>query len=129
MRLPIRDESDVVMARRHGRDMAVRVGCPENAVASLATAISEVARNIVEHAASGEVVLAMIGEGSRRGVMVIARDNGPGMAEPSLAMRDGYSTKRGLGLGLASAQRLMDEFEIESVVGKGTTVTMKKWGA
>ena len=93
----------------------------------IATAVSEIARNIVTYATQGEVTLSEVSAGSRRGVQVLARDEGPGIADIELAMRDGYSTGKSLGLGLPGARRLMDEFEIVSVVGKGTTITMRKW--
>src|SRR5689334_22305896 len=125
--MPIRDESDVVMARKHGRDLAEREGWPQKAIESLATAIAEVAHNIVEHAATGEIVLEVINDKGRRGVMVTARDNGPGIGKPHQAMQNGFSSKHGLGLGLSSAQRLMDEFQLDSAIGRGTTVIMKKF--
>ena len=93
----------------------------------IATAISEVARNIVVYANRGEIVLSAVQQGTRRGVLVIARDQGPGIPDIPRAMRDGFSTGKSLGLGLPGAKRLMDEFEIASEVGKGTTITMRKW--
>jgi serine/threonine-protein kinase RsbT len=93
----------------------------------IATAISEIARNIVKFAHRGEIVIRLIEESGRCGVTVIARDAGPGIADVPDAMRDGYSTYRGLGLGLPGARRLMDEFDVVSEVGKGTTVRMAKW--
>jgi serine/threonine-protein kinase RsbT len=93
----------------------------------IATAVSEVARNILEYAKRGEVVVAVIQRGDRRGLEVLARDQGPGIADVSQAMQDGFSTSRGLGLGLPGSRRLMDDFELESRVGQGTTVTMRKW--
>ena len=92
----------------------------------IATAISELARNIVQYARQGEIVLSAV-EGSRRGIQIVARDHGPGISDLELAMRDGYSTGGSLGLGLPGARRLMDEFAIDSEVGKGTTISMKKW--
>jgi serine/threonine-protein kinase RsbT len=115
------------MARQAGRALATQGGFSGSALALIATAISEIARNIVLYAGQGEVLLAWVREGSREGIVVIARDNGPGIANLDRAMQDGYSTGKGLGLGLPGAKRLMDEFEIVSVVGKGTTVTMRKW--
>ena len=93
----------------------------------ISTAISELARNIIRYAVKGEVVVAPLVEGSRVGVVVIARDNGPGIPDLDLAMRDGYTTGSGMGLGLPGARRLMDEFAISSQVAEGTTVVMKKW--
>jgi serine/threonine-protein kinase RsbT len=125
--VPIAHETDIVTARQKGRELAATSGLSATEQTLLATAISEVARNIVVYADHGEVVLAPIVQGGRRGVLVVARDDGPGIPDPDLAMRDGYSTSRSLGMGLPGARRLMDEFELSSVVGKGTTVTMKKW--
>jgi serine/threonine-protein kinase RsbT len=93
----------------------------------IATAISEVARNIVEYARHGEVILSAFEQQSRRCIKIIARDNGPGIADTELAMRDGYSTGNSLGMGLPGARRLMDDFDLTSTPGKGTTVTMQKW--
>lgn len=92
----------------------------------LATAVSEVARNIVRFAGSGEMVVELV-ESPRRGVRCIARDTGPGITDIDQALQDGYSTYGGLGVGLAGARRLMDEFAVVSDPGHGTTVTMAKW--
>jgi serine/threonine-protein kinase RsbT len=127
LRVPVREEADVAMARKSARELAVSQGFGEGAVGAIATAVSEVARNIVVHARGGEVVLSVVTETGRRGIMVVARDEAPGIPDVELAMRDGYSTAGSLGLGLASAKRLMDFFVVESARGKGTTVTMKKW--
>lgn len=126
-RVPIEQEIDIVTARQKGRELAAARGLSLTEQTLLATAISEVARNIVVYARRGEVVLAAVEERGRRGVMVVARDEGPGIPNPELAMRDGYSTGNTLGMGLPGAKRLMDEFELSSAPGKGTTVTMKKW--
>ena len=126
-RLRITHESDVVVARAKVRDLALQAGLSEPAVAELATAVSEIARNIVVHAGDGELSIATAGDSMRRGVVVTARDRGPGIADVARAMHDGHSTGTGLGLGLPSAERLVDEFEIESTVGSGTTVTLRKW--
>jgi signal transduction histidine kinase len=123
----IRDESDIVMARKAVRDLATKLGLPVDAVEALATAVSEVARNILVHATSGEVLAGVALEGSRAGVAVVARDQGPGIADIERALEDGYSTAGSLGFGLAGARRLVDEFEIASAIGKGTAVTMTKW--
>lgn len=125
--VPIQHEMDIVTARQKGRELAARSGLSPTEQTLLATAISEVARNIVVYAHHGEVVLAELEQHGRRGVLVVARDEGPGIPNPELAMRDGYSTSRSLGMGLPGARRLMDEFELTSTVGKGTTITMKKW--
>ena len=120
-------DTDIVTARQKGRDLALQVGFSGSDLALIATAISEVARNIIIYAERGEVVLSLAQQNDKRGIVVVARDHGPGIANIEQAMRDGYSTGNSLGLGLPGARRLMDEFEIGSEVGKGTTVTMKKW--
>ncbi len=127
IRMPIREEWDVVMARQRARALARQEGFPEGRVGAIATAVSEVARNIVVHAGVGEVLLGVVRERGRRGVRVVARDEHPGIVDVESAMLDGYSTARSLGLGLPSARRLMDEFAIVSAVGAGTTITMTKW--
>ena len=93
----------------------------------IATAISEVARNIVTYAKHGEIVLRLVNQGRRRGIRVIAQDQGPGIADIPRAMEDGYSTSSSLGLGLPGVRRLVDEFQIESKQNQGTTVTFTKW--
>lgn len=123
----IRSDADIVTAREMGRGLAAQLNFSSTDQALLATAISELARNIILYAGSGEIVLDFIQEGSRRGISVTARDEGPGISDTGRAMQDGYSTGKSLGLGLPGAKRLVDEFEISSEVGKGTTVTMKKW--
>lgn len=125
--VPISSDADIVMARQQGRALAERIGFTGSNLAVVATAISEVARNIVEYAKRGEIILKTVNQSGRQGLVVIARDQGPGIPDIALAMQDGYSTAKGLGLGLPGARRLMDEFEIVSKVGRGTTVTMKKW--
>ncbi len=126
-RVAIASEADIVIARQKGRELAVARGFTSTEQTLIATAISEIARNIVEYAKRGEISLSTIERSGRRGLMVVAEDRGPGIRDPSLAMRDGYSTTRSLGMGLPGARRLMDEFELDTIVGKGTTITMKKW--
>jgi serine/threonine-protein kinase RsbT len=123
----IEHDGDVVVARQKGREMAADVGFSGSDLTIIATAISEIARNIVVYAKRGDVTLAPLVEGARRGIMVVAKDTGPGIPNIEQAMRDGFSTGKSLGLGLPGARRLMDEFEIRSQVGVGTTVTMRKW--
>ena len=125
--IPIESEIDIVTARQKGREMAARLGFSSIELTLIATAISEVARNIVEYAREGEISLRVVTQGDKRGIVVAACDNGPGIPDIKLAMQDGYSTGKSLVLGLPGAKRLMDEFEIVSEVGKGTKVTMKKW--
>ena len=125
--VPIDRDGDIIAARQKARELAVHVGFSGSDLTIIATAISEVARNIVVYATRGEIVLSAVQRGSRRGVLVVARDHGPGIPDIERAMRDGFSTGKSLGLGLPGARRLMDEFEIVSEIGKGTTVTMRKW--
>jgi serine/threonine-protein kinase RsbT len=125
--IPVIYDTDVVQARAAARSLASRVGFIGTDLVLIASAVSEIARNIVEYTNGGEVVLSVIQNRSRLGLQVIARDQGPGIADLSLAMKDGYSTSRSLGLGLPGSRRLMDEFRVESTVGSGTTVTMRKW--
>jgi serine/threonine-protein kinase RsbT len=126
-RIAITRDADIVAARQAGREMATQVGFKGSDLTLIATAISELARNIVVYAKHGEIVLATLEEGGRTGLSVVARDEGPGIADVEKAMRDGFSTGGSLGLGLPGARRLMDDFEIESRLGVGTTVTMRKW--
>jgi len=125
--IPIHVDADVLIARQRARSMASALRFSSSELTLLATAISEVARNIINYAGHGEIVLSVVQHGVRRGLTVIARDQGPGISDVRLAMQDGYSTSRGLGLGLPGSKRLMDEFAIASAVGQGTTVTMTKW--
>ena len=117
----------MVPARAEARALADRLGFSRTDATLIATAISEVARNILVHAGSGEIVLTPLYDGARQGLAAVAHDSGPGIRNVDDALRDGYGTKGGLGLGLPGARRLMDEFELVSTVGEGTTVTMKKW--
>ncbi len=125
--IPINVDSDLVRARAEGRAMAQRLGFPRPDPTLIATAISELARNIVVHAGRGEIVLAPVEERNRYGLIVIAIDEGAGIRDIEAALGDDYSGRGGLGLGLAGAQRLMDEFELSSDAESGTRVTMKKW--
>ena len=123
----IATDQDVVAARQKGRGMAQELGFSASASTLLATAISELARNIVSYAGRGEIVLLATQNSGRPGVTVVARDTGPGIPSIEQALRDGYSTSGSLGLGLPGVRRLVDEFEIVSEVGRGTTVTIRKW--
>jgi serine/threonine-protein kinase RsbT len=127
VRVPIQSFADIVMARQECRRMASALGFPNSTLTVMTAAISEVARNIVEHAKEGEISITPIGMGPVRGLQIVARDRGPGIVDLETAMRDGYSTSRSLGIGLPGARRLMDQFDISSVVGQGTTITMTKW--
>jgi serine/threonine-protein kinase RsbT len=125
--IPIVTDGDIVEARLASRSLAADVGFGGSDLVMIATAVSEVARNIIEYAKRGDVVLSVVLNNSRRGLEVVARDQGPGIADIEQAMREGFSTSRGLGLGLPGSRRLMDEFRIESQLGRGTTITMRKW--
>src|SRR5947207_15782662 len=107
-------EADIVAARQQGRTLATSLGFKGSDLTVMATSISEVARNIVNYAGHGEIVLRAAQPGGGTGVEIVARDEGPGIPDLALAMQDGYSTGRSLGLGLPGAKRLMDEFEIRS---------------
>jgi serine/threonine-protein kinase RsbT len=125
--VPVNADIDIVTARQKGRELARDLGFTSTDLALIATAISELARNIILYANTGEIVLSVVENGSRRGLKVIARDDGPGIPDIERALEEGFSTSRSLGLGLSGVRRLMDEFDIVSEVGNGTTVTVKKW--
>ncbi len=125
--IPISSDFDIVAARQQGRQLALKLGFQGGDVTLIAAAISEMARNIVDHAKKGEMTFERIQNGTKNGIQIVARDDGPGIPDVNQAMQYGYSTRRGLGVGLPGAKLLMDEFDIVSKVGKGTTVTMKKW--
>ena len=127
LHLPILSDMDIVMARVEGRNMARDMGFGVIDQARIATAISELARNIVLYAKSGKVIVRQIENARQPGIEIMCVDNGPGIADISLVMQDGYSSHRGLGMGLPGTKRLMDEFEISSQAGAGTTVTVRKW--
>ena len=126
-RVRIQCSADIMAARQQGRELASRGGFSSSDLSIIATAISEVAQNIVQYANEGEITITLISETHKKGVEIVAADRGPGVGDVSMVMRDGYSTGKGLGIGLPGAKRLMDEFEIASELGKGMTVKMKKW--
>jgi serine/threonine-protein kinase RsbT len=126
-RLRISDESDLVVIRRWTRELAAQQGFTEPDTEALALAATEIARNIVVHAGGGEIAIGTLDEEHRQGVIVVARDAGPGISEIKQAMQDGFSTAQSLGFGLPSARRLVDEFDIQSAVGVGTQVILVKW--
>jgi len=129
VRVDIAGDADLVPARAQGRALAEQLGFTRTEATLIATAISEIARNIVVHVGRGEVILRPRYEEARRGLTVVARDSGQGIRDVDAAVRDGVATRGGLGLGLPGARRLMDEFEIVSRRGEGTTVTMTRWRA
>jgi len=118
---------DIVTARQRGRALALELGFTGGDVTLITAAISEVARNIVDHAKQGQIVMHRIQAKGDPGIQIVATDAGPGIRDIGQAMQYGYSPRKGLGVGLPGAKWLMDEFDIVSRVGKGTTVTMKKW--
>jgi serine/threonine-protein kinase RsbT len=129
VRVAITTDADVVTARQQARRMGGDLGFSSTDLTLLATAISEVARNITTYAGEGELRLRVVrGRSGREGIEVVARDEGPGIANVELALRDGYTTGTGLGLGLPGARRLVDEFELRTEPGQGTTVRLVKWG-
>lgn len=124
---PVGREVDVYVAIGRGRDMATALGFDEIDRTRIEIVILELTRNILAHAGSGELLLELIEDGERRGMVVAAQDGGPGIADIELAMRDGYSTAKTLGAGLPGVRRLMDDFMIDSTVGVGTRVRAVKW--
>ena len=127
IRVTISSDQDIVVARQKGRSLALELGFSSGDATLIATAISELARNIVSYAGSGHIALQDLQGSTRVGITVTASDNGPGIPSVSQALRDGFSTSGSLGLGLPGVRRLMDEFEIDSKPGQGTKVVVKKW--
>jgi len=126
-RVRIRCDADIVQARQRGRALALRVGFGPTVSTLVATAISELARNILLYASPGEIVVQSLERNGHSGLSILARDQGPGIPDIRQAMQDGYSTSRRLGLGLPGVQRLMDEFEVDSKPGAGTTIRATIW--
>jgi serine/threonine-protein kinase RsbT len=127
LRVAIKSDQDIVMARQNGRAMAIELGFSSGEATLIATTISELARNIISYAGEGQIVLKAVQGTKRTGLSVTAADEGPGIPDIQQAMRDGFSTSGSLGIGLPGVRRLMDEFEITSQPNRGTTVTVKKW--
>lgn len=121
VRIAIANDADILAAGEHGRRLASRLDFSPTDITVIATAILEVARNVLTYARRGDLMLHLIQKRGRLGLAIVARDKGPGIDDVSQALRDGR------GLGLASARRLMDEFRVRSEPGRGTTVTMRKW--
>ena len=126
-RVPIAGDADVVSARSQAKVLADDLGFSRTDQTVIAAAVSEIARNIVVYAGAGEIMMRAERRDGRLGLVVVASDEGPGIADPEQALTDGYSTAGSLGVGLPGAKRLMDSLEIDSEVGRGTTVTMLKW--
>jgi serine/threonine-protein kinase RsbT len=127
IQVAIRSDQDIVVARQKGRSLAIALDFSSGDATLIATAISELARNIVSYASTGVIHLKAINGASRAGIQITARDEGPGIADVEQALRDGFSTSGGLGLGLPGVRRLVDEFHIQSAKDRGTTVTVRKW--
>jgi len=127
VRVPVASETDLIAARRKGRLMAEELGLSPTDATLVAAAISELARNIVHYAEKGEILIRVVRNGHRHGVTIEARDEGPGMADTRLAVQEGSSSFGGLGLGLSGVRRIMDQFDITSQPGRGTTITVTKW--
>lgn len=126
-RVPIKSESDIVLARREVREIAAQIGFSVTDTTRIVTAASELARNIFKYAGQGVMHWRRVDKDNSSGVELQFVDNGPGIADIALAMQEGFSTAKGLGLGLPGVKRLMDEMDIQSTAGKGTTITLKKW--
>lgn len=126
-RIPVQKDADIVIARQRGREIAVRAGFSATEATVISTAISEIARNIVRFARRGLVTATIVSDDGTFGLTVVAQDAGNGIIDIERALTEGYTTYGGLGLGLPGSKRLMDEFEVTSEVGRGTTVTMTKW--
>ena len=126
-RVSIRSDQDILKAREQGRALAQRLGMSNTNLTVVATVISELARNILLYAKRGELVLGFVERNGQQGLAVTARDRGPGIADIDSALRVGFSTSGSLGLGLPGVRRLMDDFDIVSSLGEGTTVTATKW--
>ncbi|HUR21252.1 MAG TPA: ATP-binding protein [Vicinamibacterales bacterium] len=124
---PISSDADIVSARAHGRALASKLGFSATDRVLIATAISELARNILEHAEQGEISMGAVHSQTGSGIGVVARDKGPGIDNVEFALKDGFSTSGGLGLGLPGVRRLMDGFEIQTGAGAGTAVRVTKW--
>jgi serine/threonine-protein kinase RsbT len=123
----ISTDSDLVAARAQARELADALGFTRTDATLLATAVSEIARNIIVHAGSGSIEMTPLYGDERRGLRIVATDSGPGIRDLQQALEDGYAGRGGLGLGLPGVRRLVDQFEIESDVNRGTTVTLVKW--
>ena len=129
VRLAILTSSDIVAARQRCRELSLSAGFAHCSVTLIVTALSEIARNMLEHAEDGEISLAVIDDGVKTGIEIVATDRGPGIADVTAVLGDDAldGSWRPSGIGLPGARHLMDEFEIVSALGRGTTITMKKW--
>lgn len=125
--MPVSSSADIVLVRQAARTWAVQLGFSLVDQTKIVTAASELARNMVDYGGGGKVRLEALQQGIRRGLRLTFEDQGPGIPDMDLALKDGYTTGGGLGLGLSGSKRLMNEFEIVSNVGEGTRVTITKW--
>jgi len=127
LKIPIESDSDLLAARQEARAIAFELGFSLTAVVGIVTALSEMTRNMLTYAGRGELLIEPVRDGDRSGILISARDEGPGIPDLQKAMMDGYSTSGGLGMGLPGIKRLMDSFEIRTEPEKGTTVIVRKW--
>jgi serine/threonine-protein kinase RsbT len=125
--MPLRSSEDVVLARQMARKWAVELGFSLVDQTKIVTAASELARNTIVHGGGGRFTIDSLNDGNRRGLRLVFKDEGPGIADVALALKDGYSTGTGLGLGLGGSKRLANEFEIQSRPGEGTSVAFTRW--
>lgn len=125
--LPLKVESDIVVTRQTMRRITVELGFGLIDQTKFVTAASELARNTIEHGGGGEVLIERLQDGMRRGLRATFIDNGPGIADLKLALTDGYTTGKGMGLGLGGSRRLVNDFDITSIVGQGTRVAIARW--
>ena len=125
--LPVRQETDIVLVRQAVRAWAVEIKCSIVDQTKIVTAASELGRNLLVYGGGGEVRLTILQEGVRRGLRVVFEDHGPGIPDIALAMKDGYTTGKSMGLGLGGSKRLVNDFEIVSKPGEGTRVTITRW--
>jgi serine/threonine-protein kinase RsbT len=127
--LPIRGEDDIVASRQRAREIARQLGFGAVDQSRIATAVSELTRNVVRYATDGHGAVAIreAGGSGRTGIEIVVSDDGPGLPDVDQALRDGFTSGGGMGMGLPGTRRLMDEMSVESAVGRGTTVTIRKW--
>jgi serine/threonine-protein kinase RsbT len=125
--LPLKNSNDVVLARQKVRQLAVELRFSLVDQTKLVTAASELARNALDHGKGGQMTVEVLNEGSKAGLRLVFEDQGPGIADINQALKDGFTTGSGMGLGLGGSKRLVNEFSIESEVGKGTRVTVARW--
>jgi len=127
LKISIESDSDLLAARQEARAIAFELGFSLTAVVGIVTALSEMTRNMLNYAGRGELFIESVRDGDRSGILITARDDGPGIVDLQKAMMDGYSTSGGLGMGLPGIKRLMDSFEVRTEPEKGTTVIVRKW--